>query len=406
MSSTEENSPRNDPAKTFPPLKRDPRYGLLDVFRGVACLLVVGHHAGFSLYFAADLKTGPFAWLKQAIAAVLWHFDLGVPLFFVISGYCIAASVDLNRRRGAWSWSFLKRRFRRIYPPYWAAILWFIAVVVLTDRLTGSHALHKNPLVALELVDPGKLDPRQWLGNITLTETWRPRVWSPEEQIFTRVAWSLCYEEQFYFVCFLILAIIPRRMFVALATVTIVSALVCGAAIDSGSIDRVKGFFPFLWHEFAFGAAVYWRLNVATTSRGRRSIEIGLGLIALISLFYTYLSCATAAFFALALIFLRDFDHQAARSRFLDPFRACGTRCYSIYLAHLPACVVVNAWLFQKSDMNYWMRAFVMFPASVLAGTAAGFVFFEVVERHFLNARAESSSNRSVEIVQDPSASP
>ena len=270
MSPLDENSPRTEPSKTFPTLERDPRYRLLDVFRGVACLLVVGHHAGFALYFAADLKTGSSAWLKQAIGGVLWHFDLGVPLFFVISGYCITASVDLNRRRGSWSWSFLKRRFRRIYPPYWAAVFWFVAVVVLTDRFIGSHVLHKNPLVALELVDPGTLDLRQWLGNLTLTETWRPRVWSPEEQILTRVAWSLCYEEQFYFVCFLILVLAPWRMFAALATVTIASALFCGAAIDSGSIDRVKGFFPFLWHEFAFGAAVYWRLTSANSARGRR----------------------------------------------------------------------------------------------------------------------------------------
>lgn len=388
MGSIGESTPRAGPAKTFPPLARHPRYELLDVFRGIACLLVVAHHAGFALYFAADSKTGPLGLLKQAVAGFLWHCDLGVPLFFVISGYCIVASVDLNRRREAWSWSFLKRRFRRIYPPYWAAILWFVAVVALSDRFAGSHVLHKNPLVALELVDPGTLDLRQWIGNVTLSETWRPRIWNPHEQIFTRVAWSLCYEEQFYFVCFLILALAPRRIFLALAATTVVSALLGLAAIDSGAIDRLKGFFPYLWHEFAFGAAVYWRLNAANEIRGRQAVEIGLGVVSLVAFLYYRFSCAAAASFALALIVLRDFDDRAARSRWLNPFRACGKRCYSIYLAHLPACVLVNAWMFQKSDMSFWTRVFVMVPTSVSAGAAAGFVFFEAVERHFLNERS------------------
>ena len=59
--------------------------------------------------------------------------NLGVSLFFVISGYCIAASAEATARKGGSPWGFMGRRVWRIYPPYWAALLGFVAVVVALD---------------------------------------------------------------------------------------------------------------------------------------------------------------------------------------------------------------------------------------------------------------------------------
>ena len=101
----------------LPPLANNPRYRLLDVWRGVACLMVVLHHAGFAVMFESATGSPLEAWLKYAIVGFLWRMNLGVPLFFVISGYCIGASVDATRRRGMGSLAFLGRRIWRIYPP-------------------------------------------------------------------------------------------------------------------------------------------------------------------------------------------------------------------------------------------------------------------------------------------------
>lgn len=383
-----------------PPLARDPRYRLLDVFRGVACLMVVLHHAGNALAESDGNGAGLMGWVGWALYGFVRQMNLGVPLFFVISGYCITASVDATRRRGSWSWAFLGRRVRRIYPPYWAALLWFVAVVAAADA-AGKPWLHDTEAVALKLVSPSKLDRWQWVGNLTLTETWRSHAWnayrvivtdptrdrSPlsSELILTRIAWSLCYEEQFYFICFLILAFAPRRMFGALAGVTVASAVVAGVAVDVGWGHIVEGSFPYLWHEFAVGAAVYWRLTAAGPGRSRRLVEAGLAALAVGTLAAGYPSAATASGFGVALIVLRDHDDRAAASRWLAPLRACGRRCYSIYLAHLPACVVVNAGLFWLGVRSFPARAGLMMPLSLAAGVGAGWAFFRLVEVHFLN---------------------
>ena len=195
----------------------NPRYQMLDVWRGLACLMVVVHHAGYALLWS-DVGTHEGSTLRWWIVWGVNRLSLGVPIFFVISGYCILASVEATRRKGASPWTFLGRRFWRIYPPYWTALLFFIGVVVLLDAFELG-GLHKGKF-AVELDSPSALDWPRWLGNITLTETWRPHVWGPERDIYTGVAWSLCYEEQFYFVCFLILLLAPKRTYACLLAIS------------------------------------------------------------------------------------------------------------------------------------------------------------------------------------------
>src|SRR5690349_11307944 len=89
---------------------RAPRFASLDHWRGVACLFVLIHHAAAKSVYPGIL---------EAIGARLW---IGVPVFFVISGYCISAAADSHRRRSNSFRSFMYRRVRRIFPPYWAAL--------------------------------------------------------------------------------------------------------------------------------------------------------------------------------------------------------------------------------------------------------------------------------------------
>src|SRR3954471_7559964 len=75
------------------PMPAAPRYQSLDFWRGVACLLVIVFHATF--YQAHSSSTSLSALI---VRATKW-FWIGVPMFFVISGYCITASADRLRRR-------------------------------------------------------------------------------------------------------------------------------------------------------------------------------------------------------------------------------------------------------------------------------------------------------------------
>lgn len=359
----------------------DARYRLLDAWRGVACLLVVVYHAGFAIDRAEVVdRAGSARWL---LVALLRMGSLGVPFFFVISGYCIAVSAEANRAKGLSPRAFLGRRFWRIYPAYWVAL---VGVVLLVAGLDGAGLgrWHEGVNPALDLASPGSLGPAQWVGNLSLTETWRPLVWGPaDNEPFTRVAWTLCHEEQFYFLCFVVLAVAPRRFGPAMGVVTAAVLLARVWAWRAGELDRVAGTFVVHWHEFAAGLAVYWRLNAATGVIARRGVEAGLVAMLAVGLAWSDRATIGAAAFALALIPLRSRDAWAESSAMLRLLGECGRRCYSIYLVHLPVCTVVVAALGEAGVSGVWARALVTVPVASTLATAAGWLFFDLVEARF-----------------------
>src|SRR6185369_3128479 len=93
----------------------------LDLWRGVACLSVLVFHASGRQPDAGTL------W--QELIARLW---VGVPVFFVISGYCITASIERTRATGTPLGRYFFKRLRRIFPPYWAALAGFAAIAWLS----------------------------------------------------------------------------------------------------------------------------------------------------------------------------------------------------------------------------------------------------------------------------------
>ncbi len=346
-------------------------------------MIVVVHHAGHALHWAEATGSSFEAWLRWFVVYGVRRMSLGVPLFFVISGYCILASVEAIRRNEASPWTFLARRVRRVYPPYWVALLWFLAVVVALDAC-GLGWLHYGDW-AVTLDSPSALDLPRWVGNLTLTETLRPHVWGPPRDVYTAVAWSLCYEEQFYFLCFLALLLAPRRVYMTLACLTLASMTLRVGVWEFGQLCRIAGAFPLLWHQFAVGLVVYYRLNEARTRRTQRVLDVGLGVLVLVGLVVLERETVTAAAFGLALIALRKWDDRADRIAWLNPLRACGRRCYSIYLVHLPVCVIGNLALYGLGLTGFWARTLVMIPLVSAAGVGASWAFFRGVESYFLN---------------------
>src|SRR5688500_19524117 len=95
------------------------RLASIDCLRGIAALAVVLYHA--LLFGRYDMVEAP--WFR-AVAFFLGHGYLGVPLFFVISGFCIHlrwAQRHLRDRGDTVDFvSFWKRRIHRLYPSYLA----------------------------------------------------------------------------------------------------------------------------------------------------------------------------------------------------------------------------------------------------------------------------------------------
>jgi peptidoglycan/LPS O-acetylase OafA/YrhL len=363
------------------------RYQMLDVWRGVVCLLVVLEHAGVSLwqldYHGSSAWEG---WLRYGVARSL-QFDLGSPLFFVMSGYCIAACLAGARRRGTAPGAFFLRRIWRIFPTYWVALLGFVTVVLGLDA-AGLTRLHYNDF-SQAISSPRDLTRWQWFGNLTLIETWRPLVNGGEESVFTRVAWSLCHQEQFYFICVLALWLAPRRLEWALGLTTAAIVAYRVFAFDSGSTTRIEGTFLMYWHLFAIGLAVYWRLNRAESHASAPWLSRHAVELALLGFMWAGFGSGSthtlaAAAFGLILIVLHRWDHLTGDLAWLAPVRACGRRSYSIYLTHLPVTTVGNMLLIELGLTSFWGRALVILPVVTAVAVAVGWAFHRMVESRFL----------------------
>ncbi|MBJ6801421.1 acyltransferase family protein [Geomonas propionica] len=92
------------------------RFLMLDALRGIAALAVVFQH----LY--ANLSINVKEWFPISAHLVITHGYLGVPVFFVISGFVITHSVDCQKISPAYTGRFALRRAVRLDPPYWFTI--------------------------------------------------------------------------------------------------------------------------------------------------------------------------------------------------------------------------------------------------------------------------------------------
>ena len=173
----------------------NPRAGRLpslDGLRAVAILMVLGSHC----QFAAGWQAGRFPYVFY-----LFDGELGVRIFFVISGFIITRLLlEEDRIFGAVSLRlFYVRRALRILPIYFA-YLGLLALLSLAGRYHDS--------------------PSNWLGCLTFTRNLVGRGDSATEHF-----WSLAIEEQFYLcwpVLFLLLRL-GRRSTLALSILAVLT---------------------------------------------------------------------------------------------------------------------------------------------------------------------------------------
>lgn len=109
-----------------------PRYDGVQALRLVAALLVVGTHS--TLYASQHLAPGS-----------VWHFgEVGVDIFFVISGFVMMASSFTHlQERDYWK-AFGMRRIIRIVPMYWIATTFNLMLLLVVPKLAAADqpALH------------------------------------------------------------------------------------------------------------------------------------------------------------------------------------------------------------------------------------------------------------------------
>jgi peptidoglycan/LPS O-acetylase OafA/YrhL len=224
------------------------RFVFLDGLRAIAAVAVMLFH--FFNQWVSPLHDSLAAILPSGIQFLLRHADVGVDVFFVVSGFVIAHSLFGVKITPKYAGRFIFRRSLRLDPPYWVAIAFSLAlpcIVIpkfaptLMSRVGGTSGVLVNMFYLPDLL-------------------WKPRI--------VGVAWTLCLEVQFYLAFLCALAIsdalkswVPaniRRLRNILTTIGFASLL--GYSVyrwfDSGEND-----FAGRWFMFFTGVLAYWTLQ-------------------------------------------------------------------------------------------------------------------------------------------------
>jgi peptidoglycan/LPS O-acetylase OafA/YrhL len=138
-------------AVATPEARTGARLGELDGMRAIAMLSVFVFH--FALALPPLLSVGDPHWpLALRGYAVLPNLDMGVEIFFMLSGYLIFrpfAAANLTGRPRPGLRDYFVRRALRIYPAYWVAllVLWLVGWVHFEGGASVRHVVTEVLLV-------------------------------------------------------------------------------------------------------------------------------------------------------------------------------------------------------------------------------------------------------------------
>ena len=370
-------------AKEARPLVRGPAVGklaCLDGLRGVAVLLVVLFHLG----------NGDRVGYHRTVAAVLSPFRYGftgVHLFLVLSGFCLThALIRRARARRAPDWpTYMKGRYRRIGPPYYAAMalyLSFPVAALLIGRPGASRAL---------------LSVRQVATHVLFIHGF----WPDTIDSINTAFWSLSLEFQFYLALPLLFVMAGRFGPAAvLATAAVVSLAWRGtlAALWPGHAYLINGFLPGRLTEFVLGMAVAFWFNDPARRVGQGGVVRFL-VAALALLGGAVALTARGRLFATDYVFslgytlllvavLRAAERPGRLSALFEwrPLVWVGMISYSLYLTHslfVERTIQVYRLVVPRPSLAADAALIAMVIAIVLAG---GWGFYHLVERHFVRS--------------------
>ena len=161
----------------------------LDALRGMAALAIVLYHATDRHAVPANLLQYPVRLVHFAISQTY----ISVFLFFLISGFCIHLQWARTRARGEKPkipfGAFWKRRFRRLYPPYFIALAIYLLLTAVTVGLPVTRFVVYDVVMHLFM-----------LHNLDFHTAYS----------INGIFWTLAIEEQLYLAYFLLLFIRAR----------------------------------------------------------------------------------------------------------------------------------------------------------------------------------------------------
>jgi peptidoglycan/LPS O-acetylase OafA/YrhL len=317
---------------------RGERLVFIDGLRGVAALAVMFFH-----FFHADISPvhAPLTRVFPApLQALLRNGDLGVVVFFVLSGFVIAYTLRGRDITFGYAGNFMLRRSVRLDPPYWT---------MNGIRLGWQAALwHKQAAAFLWSIG----GPWSVLANMFYLQDILRNNGLPQIAAIIGVAWTLCLEVQFYLALITLLALScwARRRWGRLAGSAVFLAIAVPLTLISLYVWFAQRSFNFLgmWFMFAAGTALWWTL------RGRVRASWLCAMVTLIAIGGLWRSDGRALMTVATVCILYAGARSRGMYRWLDNrvIQYFGRISYSLYLSHLIVAAPVLMLVWTHSDKS------------------------------------------------------
>jgi len=342
----------------------------LDALRGLAAMAVMLFH-----FFAKgvspmhdQLATSVPAWIVQ----ILQKMDCGVEIFFVLSGFVIAFSMDRKVANLRYAGNFIVRRSLRLDPPYWVAMILMLSyfLIIWPTRWYDFYLMYSGI--------QGLAANFFYVQNLS---------WVYPAKSILDVSWTLCLEVQFYLTYLLILvaghyvgSLTTRRIVFLGRTVIVLSIGVVAVWSFMSWIQHPTSDFAGRAWTFFLGVAVYRALI-----RGVPTIAVVIPLAAMAALFVwnqeirSIVTVATAG-----TIYFAGVTGRLSTLFSYRPLLYLGKISYSIYLLHMVIGLNLLSVLAKVNDgstMASWLSYAVAIILSLFGA-------------HLLHRFVEAPSNR------------
>jgi peptidoglycan/LPS O-acetylase OafA/YrhL len=359
--------------------------GFLDEMRGIAILSVFLFH---SLQAACGRDQLPWGdWFRNFNVSSTFLSLLplslgwaGVPIFFVVSGFCIHLSFI---RKPEWRDFFIRRLFR-IYPPYFFAVILFALV------LPWSH------------INYGLLGIGQLLSHLLLIHNFDNRFfWAISPSL-----WSIAVEVQLYLLYPILLYLISRLGWYR--TLSCVAALEIGLRLLASIVLMTTGQplplwfegLPILyWYSWSIGAAIAESYVLRLPIPFANHSLMGWSIVAVFSTFVKAFDAFAFLFFSLlaATMIAKLLQNPLTSSLFptslAKPLRTIGLWSYSIYLLHHPLIESISL-IIPKLSLPADIQSWIVFV--VCLGLGIPIVALSALWYHIFEIPSVAASKRII----------
>ena len=356
------------PRVAMPIGSADARMPLLDAVKGVACVLIVGHHLaryGPMADSASALAPSFFGWLAQ-------HGRLAVQIFLVLAGFLAASSLAPNGvLRVDRPMARVARRYGRLVMPYLAALSCSVVVAALVRPWLNDEAVPDAPVIAQLIAHALLL--QDLLGYDALsTGVWYVAI---DFQLFVlalaALGWVRWLERRWK-----VNAARARWLAVALV-LGLVAASLAVFNRDPALDDTALYFFG----AYGLGMLVFW-IGRATRDSTWRLAALTLALLgagALAIDWRSRIAVALVAALAIAVAQRWQWLRPTGCPALWQPLVQLGEMSYSLFLIHFPVILLVNTvvqrWWPDQAWPALWGMGF-----TVALSLAAGLLLYRQVE--------------------------